>query len=150
MKTMQYIMPFVTLYFGWSFPAGLALYWTVSAVFQAVQQYFVTGWGSLLGTGSVVAKKESNAVTTSASSNGAIANRKESVKESVKEKSSVEDDEDDKRDMATAASGSVGSKMRSATGPRPSNNGSSSQSGTRRSRNGSASARRRNTQRSRR
>ena len=26
MKTMQYIMPFFTLYIGWSFPAGLALY----------------------------------------------------------------------------------------------------------------------------
>ena len=48
MKTMQYIMPLVTVFFGWTFPAGLALYWTVSSIFQAVQQYFVTGWGGLL------------------------------------------------------------------------------------------------------
>ncbi|MBV8821390.1 MAG: membrane protein insertase YidC [Ktedonobacteraceae bacterium] len=47
MKTMQYIMPLITVFFGWTFPAGLALYWTVSSVFQAVQQYFITGWGSL-------------------------------------------------------------------------------------------------------
>jgi YidC/Oxa1 family membrane protein insertase len=47
MKTMQYVMPLVTVFFGWTFPAGLALYWTVSSIFQAVQQYFVTGWGGL-------------------------------------------------------------------------------------------------------
>jgi YidC/Oxa1 family membrane protein insertase len=48
MKMMQYVMPLVTVFIGWTFAAGLALYWTVSYVFQAVQQYFVTGWGSLL------------------------------------------------------------------------------------------------------
>lgn len=47
-KMMQYIMPLFTGFLGWTFPAGLALYWTVGSVFQAVQQYFVTGWGSLL------------------------------------------------------------------------------------------------------
>ena len=47
MKTMQYVMPLITVFFGWTFPAGLALYWTVSSIFQAVQQYFVTGWGGL-------------------------------------------------------------------------------------------------------
>ena len=92
MKTMQYIMPFFTLYIGLSFPAGLALYWIVSSIFQAVQQYFVTGWGSLLIKPNVTLKKISDAATTSASSNGTIASRKESVKE----KPSVEDDEDDK------------------------------------------------------
>jgi YidC/Oxa1 family membrane protein insertase len=144
MKTMQYIMPFITLWFGWSFPAGLALYWTVSAVFQAVQQYFVTGWGSLLVTPNIAPKTGNTAIAASASSNGATANHKESVKEK-----SSDDGENDKRPMAAATSGSVTSKTRSTTGPRPSNNGSSSQSGARR-RNGSASARRRNTQRSRR
>ena len=48
MKTMQYIMPLFTVFIGWTFPSGLALYWTVSSIFQAVQQYFVTGWGNLL------------------------------------------------------------------------------------------------------
>ncbi|HEY7419712.1 MAG TPA: YidC/Oxa1 family membrane protein insertase, partial [Ktedonobacteraceae bacterium] len=47
MKMMQYVMPLVTVFIGWSFAAGLALYWTVSYIFQAVQQYFITGWGSL-------------------------------------------------------------------------------------------------------
>ena len=46
--TMQYIMPVVTLFIGWTFPAGLALYWCISTGFSAVQQYFINGnWGSL-------------------------------------------------------------------------------------------------------
>ncbi len=56
MKTMQYIMPLITVFFGWTFPAGLALYWTVSSIFQAVQQYFVTGWGGLLTRPNLVSK----------------------------------------------------------------------------------------------
>lgn len=48
MKYMQFVMPVITLVFALSFPAGLALYWTTTSVFSMVQQYFVTGWGSLL------------------------------------------------------------------------------------------------------
>ncbi len=47
MQLMQYIMPFVTVFFAWNFAAGLALYWTTTSIFSMVQQYFVTGWGSL-------------------------------------------------------------------------------------------------------
>lgn len=47
MQMMQYIMPFITVFFAWNFAAGLALYWTTTSVFSMVQQYFVTGWGSL-------------------------------------------------------------------------------------------------------
>jgi YidC/Oxa1 family membrane protein insertase len=47
MALMQYIMPLITVIFAWNFPAGLALYWTTTSVFSMVQQYFVTGWGSL-------------------------------------------------------------------------------------------------------
>jgi YidC/Oxa1 family membrane protein insertase len=141
MKTMQYIMPFFTLFIGWSLPCGLALYWTVSSIFQAIQQYFVTGWGSLLIKPPVIIpKKEHEVVTTSASSNGAIAPRKE--------RPPVDDDDDVDGAVAT---GSVASKMSTASGTRASNNGSSSQSAPRRSRNNSASARRRsNSQRPRR
>jgi len=47
MQIMSFIMPFVTIFIGWGFPAGLALYWTTTSVFSMVQQYFVSGWGSL-------------------------------------------------------------------------------------------------------
>jgi len=46
-KMMQYIMPLFTFFIGTRFPAGLALYWAVSTLFSAVQQYFISGWGSL-------------------------------------------------------------------------------------------------------
>ncbi|HZS76676.1 MAG TPA: YidC/Oxa1 family membrane protein insertase [Ktedonobacteraceae bacterium] len=47
MQIMQFIMPFITFFFALQFPAGLALYWTTTSIFSMVQQYFVTGWGSL-------------------------------------------------------------------------------------------------------
>lgn len=47
MQIMSFFMPFVTLFIAWGFPAGLALYWTTTSIFSMVQQYFVTGWGSL-------------------------------------------------------------------------------------------------------
>ncbi|MBF6590323.1 MAG: membrane protein insertase YidC [Ktedonobacterales bacterium] len=46
---MQYIMPFMTVFIGWRFYSGLALYWTISTAFSAAQQYFINGrnWGTL-------------------------------------------------------------------------------------------------------
>jgi len=46
-QTTMYIMPVITFIFALSFPSGLALYWTVGAIFASVQQYFLAGWGSL-------------------------------------------------------------------------------------------------------
>ena len=46
-QTTQYIMPLITTVFGWNFPAGLPLYWCVGTGFSAVQQYFLSGIGSL-------------------------------------------------------------------------------------------------------
>lgn len=47
MSSMQFIMPFITVFIGISFPSGLAFYWCISTAFSAVQQYLLTGWGSL-------------------------------------------------------------------------------------------------------
>jgi YidC/Oxa1 family membrane protein insertase len=47
MGTMQYMMPLITLFIGWTFPSGLAFYWVISTAFSAAQQYFLTGLGSL-------------------------------------------------------------------------------------------------------
>ena len=152
MKTMQYIMPFFTLYIAVISPTGLALYWTVAAIFRAIQQYFVTGWGALLVTPDMTPKKVGS--TATASSNGALTSRKESVKEAVKEKSSSDDEESDEGVMATASASaskthsSNGSRP-SSNGSRPNNNSSSSQSGSRR-RSSSSSASKRRRQRSRR
>lgn len=53
MQIMSFVMPFITFFIALSFPAGLALYWTTSSIFSMVQQYFVTGWGSLFSVPSL-------------------------------------------------------------------------------------------------
>ncbi len=64
MKMMQYIMPLVIVFTGWTFPAGLALYWTTGSVFMLVQQYFVTGWGALLVKPNLTRKSDGDTTYT--------------------------------------------------------------------------------------
>jgi len=45
---LPFIMVFVTIFIAWQFAAGLALYRLTSLLLNLAQQYFVTGWGSLL------------------------------------------------------------------------------------------------------
>jgi YidC/Oxa1 family membrane protein insertase len=81
---MQYIMPAFTLFIGLSFPSGLALYWCVTTLFSAVQQYFISGWGSLFVSTpweEKYSKPPKNSVTTTvapaiagAGARGAVAN----------------------------------------------------------------------------
>lgn len=46
-KSMTYMMPLMTLFFGLKFPSGLALYWLVYSVVNVWQQVAMSGWGSL-------------------------------------------------------------------------------------------------------
>jgi YidC/Oxa1 family membrane protein insertase len=46
-QSMAYTFPLITVIIGRSFPAGLALYWITTTLFQIAQQYFVSGWGQL-------------------------------------------------------------------------------------------------------
>lgn len=39
-RQMLYFMPLITVYFGYTFPAGLALYWVISTLFTIGQQYY--------------------------------------------------------------------------------------------------------------
>lgn len=41
MKTMMYIMPLFSIFIAFSFPAGLSFYWTLSALFGLLQEYFL-------------------------------------------------------------------------------------------------------------
>jgi YidC/Oxa1 family membrane protein insertase len=47
MQSMAYYFPLITVFIAWSLPAGLAVYWVTTTLFQIAQQYFVTGWGQL-------------------------------------------------------------------------------------------------------
>ena len=47
MGQMMILMPVMFFWITLGLPAGLTLYWSVSNILSIVQQYFVTGWGSL-------------------------------------------------------------------------------------------------------
>lgn len=47
MNTMTNFMPLLVVVFGWSFASGAVLYWLVQSVYSVVQQWFITGWGSM-------------------------------------------------------------------------------------------------------
>lgn len=44
---MLFLFPAMILFFGYSLPAGLGLYWAVTTIFGIVQQYLLVGWGGL-------------------------------------------------------------------------------------------------------
>ncbi len=137
MKMMQYVMPLITVFFGWTFPAGLALYWTVSTTFQAVQQFFVTGWGSLL-----VTPDFKMAPATTGKSNGTVTQSYTPRKEraTVKREPAEVEAEDEDLSESDESDGAIERR------PRP----SGTPYNRRRQRSNSASARRRSSaQRSR-
>jgi YidC/Oxa1 family membrane protein insertase len=47
MMQAMLIMPIVFGYFAFTFPSGAVLYWVTSSVLGIIQQYLITGWGSL-------------------------------------------------------------------------------------------------------
>ena len=48
MNQMMQFMPLMVIFFGFRFPAGLAIYWVTNTLVAIVQAYFITGWGSLV------------------------------------------------------------------------------------------------------
>ena len=47
MNTMMNFMPLMVVVFGWSFDSGPVIYWVAQSIYSVVQQWFITGWGSL-------------------------------------------------------------------------------------------------------
>jgi YidC/Oxa1 family membrane protein insertase len=47
MNTMMNFMPLTVVIFGWGFASGAVLYWATQSVYSVIQQWFITGWGSL-------------------------------------------------------------------------------------------------------
>ncbi|MHB8619045.1 MAG: YidC/Oxa1 family membrane protein insertase [Chloroflexota bacterium] len=48
MQSVMQFMPLMIGFIAWRLQAGLPLYWAVSNMFSIGQQYFITGWGSLM------------------------------------------------------------------------------------------------------
>ncbi|MEA2526963.1 MAG: YidC/Oxa1 family rane protein insertase [Thermomicrobiales bacterium] len=47
MNQMMNFMPITVILFGWSFASGPVIYWVTQSVYSVVQQWFITGWGSM-------------------------------------------------------------------------------------------------------
>jgi YidC/Oxa1 family membrane protein insertase len=47
MTQSMLILPLMFGYLGFTFPAGAVLYWVVGSVLSMIQQYVISGWGSL-------------------------------------------------------------------------------------------------------
>lgn len=47
MNVMMNFMPLMVVIFGWGFASGPVIYWVTQSVYSVVQQWFITGWGSL-------------------------------------------------------------------------------------------------------
>ena len=56
-KSMMYMMPLMTLFFGLKLPSGLALYWLVYSVVNVWQQVTMSGWGALTPTVNLLKSK---------------------------------------------------------------------------------------------
>ena len=131
MQIMQFVMPFITFFFALNFPAGLALYWTTTSVFSMVQQYFVTGWGSLAVMPDFLANLLGRTRDTSRSSGNSKSYSGDSRKENRLVQKTSESD-------ATATE-----RTENNTNGRANSYANGSSSTRRRPRNNSASARRR-------
>jgi YidC/Oxa1 family membrane protein insertase len=47
MSQSMLILPLMFAYIGFTFPAGAVLYWVIGSVLSMIQQYVISGWGSL-------------------------------------------------------------------------------------------------------
>ncbi|HYH13027.1 MAG TPA: YidC/Oxa1 family membrane protein insertase [Thermomicrobiales bacterium] len=47
MNMMMNFMPLMVVVFGWGFASGPVIYWVAQSAYSVVQQWFITGWGSL-------------------------------------------------------------------------------------------------------
>ena len=47
MNTMMNFMPLMVVVFGWGFASGPVIYWVTQSVYSVVQQWLITGFGSL-------------------------------------------------------------------------------------------------------
>jgi YidC/Oxa1 family membrane protein insertase len=46
-NTMMTFMPLMVVVFGWNFASGPVIYWVTQSIYSVVQQWFITGWGSM-------------------------------------------------------------------------------------------------------
>lgn len=61
MKTMTYTMPLFSVFMGFTLPAGLGLYWAISAIVRSVQQFAINKYLSKKSTEELIAENQKKA-----------------------------------------------------------------------------------------
>ena len=82
MRTMVYFMPIISVFFGFTLPAGLGLYWAVSAVVRTIQMLFINRSLNKKGTDALIEenlkkaeKRQAKKKTTSPSTVSSMATK---------------------------------------------------------------------------
>jgi len=82
MRTMIYFMPIISVFFGFTLPAGLGLYWAVSAVVRTIQMLFINRSLNKKGTDALIEenlkkaeKRQARKKTTSPSTVSSMATK---------------------------------------------------------------------------
>ncbi len=44
---MMNFLPITVVLFGWGFASGPVIYWVTQSVYSVIQQWLITGWGSM-------------------------------------------------------------------------------------------------------
>lgn len=61
MKTMTYTMPLISVFMGFTLPAGLGLYWAISAIVRSVQQFAINKYLAKKPTEELIAENQKKA-----------------------------------------------------------------------------------------
>jgi YidC/Oxa1 family membrane protein insertase len=79
MSQSMLVMPLMFGYLGFTFPSGAVLYWVVGSILSMIQQYVISGWGSLSNylkflptTGGLLPPMTNVAQAAAAANNGAV------------------------------------------------------------------------------
>ena len=73
MQTMNYMMPLFSVFMGFTLPAGLGLYWAISAVVRSAQQFFINKKLDKVSTDDLIKENQKKAAKKRAKKGGATA-----------------------------------------------------------------------------
>jgi YidC/Oxa1 family membrane protein insertase len=61
MRTMNYMMPLMSLVFCFSFPIGMGIYWVAGSLIRSIQQFFINRHYDKIGMDSIIEKQKEKA-----------------------------------------------------------------------------------------
>lgn len=73
MQTMNYMMPLFSVFMGFTLPAGLGLYWAISAIVRSAQQFFINKKLAKVSTDDLIKENQKKAEKKRAKKSGTTA-----------------------------------------------------------------------------